>query len=51
MCTVVVQGYIAVNRERLQAILTSITKCTAALAHAENHATAAADAFADRISI
>jgi hypothetical protein len=41
---------IVVNRERLQAILDSIAKCTAAVAHAEGHAIAAAEAFADRIS-
>jgi hypothetical protein len=49
--SVVVQDTITVNRERLQAILDSISKCTSALAHAENHATAAMYAFADRISI
>ena len=41
---------ICINRERLQVILDSIARSTMALAHAEGHAVAAAEAFADPIS-
>jgi hypothetical protein len=39
---------IMVSRGRLQNILESVGSCINALAHAENHSMAAADAFADR---
>jgi hypothetical protein len=41
---------ISISRERLQNILDSVATSTLALAHAEGHAVAAAEAFADLIS-